>query len=372
MNSEISRRRGAILGAALALPGIAAAESAPTDGVVAFKYLSYKDWQPGLERITVTAPSFYALLPVSSRLTVEGSVVVDNVSGASPRWHSSISSASKMEDERTAGDAKVTYYFDRAAVGFGTAYSKENDYKSLAFSADVRVASADNNSLFAFGLGVSNDEINSTGGAVVGETKRVNDLLLGVTQVISPVAILKFNLTHSRAAGYLSDPYKAPDNRPRERNSTALLTQFNRHFSGTGGSLRSSYRYYDDSFGVGAHTLGFDWAQPLGAGWLIIPGLRYHTQSAASFYCDAIPGVDVPIQCLTRPPGSFVSADHRLSAFGAVTLGLKVAYSIGKLTFDMKYERYEQRSDWRVGGEGSPGLAAFTADILQVGIARRF
>ena len=31
-----------------------------------------------------------------------------------------------------------------------------------------------------------------------------------------------------------------------------------------------------------------------------------------------------------------------------------------------------QRSDWRVGGPGSPGLEPFSARFVQVGLARRF
>ena len=33
---------------------------------------------------------------------------------------------------------------------------------------------------------------------------------------------------------------------------------------------------------------------------------------------------------------------------------------------------YEQRSGWRLGGTGSPGLAQFKARFVQVGVAHRF
>lgn len=52
-------QRGAVLAAALALPGVVAAETAPTEGLIAFKYLWYHDLQPGLSRITVNSPSVY-------------------------------------------------------------------------------------------------------------------------------------------------------------------------------------------------------------------------------------------------------------------------------------------------------------------------
>ena len=39
---------------------------------------------------------------------------------------------------------------------------------------------------------------------------------------------------------------------------------------------------------------------------------------------------------------------------------------------DLKAERYEQRSHWRVGGTGSPGLAPFSATFVQFGVSSRF
>ena len=50
-------RLGGIVAAALALPGVAAAEAAPERTMIGFKYLYYYDYQPGLDRITVNSPS---------------------------------------------------------------------------------------------------------------------------------------------------------------------------------------------------------------------------------------------------------------------------------------------------------------------------
>ena len=51
---------GALLAAALALPGVApsaAAQAPPDTGYVQFKYLGYRDWQPGGRRMRVDNPS---------------------------------------------------------------------------------------------------------------------------------------------------------------------------------------------------------------------------------------------------------------------------------------------------------------------------
>ena len=372
----------AILGAALALPGVAGlagaayAEGAPADGVIAFKYLSYSDSQPSLDRIKVTSPSVYALLPLGASWSIEGSLVSDSVSGATPRWHTSVSSASKMTDTRHAGDVKITRYFRRSAFGVGGAYSTENDYKSKSVNADYRVSTEDNNTTFAFGLAFTKDDINSTGGAYTGKKKDVVEGLFGVTQVLSSDDIVRVNFTHSRGEGFFTDPYKLVDIRPETRNITTVLGQWNHYVGYVGASARTSYRYYQDTFKVKAHTVGFEWAQPLGPTWIITPAARYYTQSAASFYYDPVYdttlGAPFPPGFSANPNGPY-SSDYRLSAYGGITLGIKVSVLLmQRLTLDAKYETYEQRGRWRLGGPGSTGLEPFRADFFQVGAAWRF
>jgi hypothetical protein len=364
--------RGAIVAAACALPGIALAESAPSEGLVGFKYLYYRDWQPGLDRIKVSSPALFVLVPIGPHWSMEGALVSDTISGATPQWHTSISSASKMSDKRTAGDVKLTRYFRRAAIGLGAAYSTENDYKSKAVNADLRMSTDDNNTTFTFGGAFVDDRIDPVNGKVVDEKKRTKEVLVGITRVLSQNDIARFNFTHAWGRGYFTDPYKF-DNRPRARNQLAALGQWNHHFGGIDGTLRTTYRYYQDTFEVKAHTATFEYAQALGGSVVITPALRYHTQSAAYFYYDPVyePGNE------PRPPGfdpsKRYSADHRLSAFGALTVGLKGAVTFARLwTVDLRYDRYEQRSDWYLGGKGSPGLAPFSADYIQLGISRRF
>ena len=102
-----------------------------------------------------------------------------------------------------------------------------------------------------------------------------------------------------------------------------MLARWNHYFEDAGAALRSAYRYYHDSFGINAHTLGAEWVQPMGR-FVVTPSLRYYTQSAASFYFDPVYDPDVgapyPPGYFTNPP-QYSSADQRLAAFGAVTVG---------------------------------------------------
>ena len=370
---------GSIVAAALALPGVIAtvvpatamAEQAPEQGVVALKYLNYRESQPGLKRIAVDAPSLYLLAPIGAHWSLEGSAVHDDVSGASPRYYSDVSGASVKRDQRNAGDLKVTRYFERSAIGLAASVSNEHDYRSRALSLDARFSSADNNTSWNTGLGVTNDRIDPVNRKVVNEKRRTTDLLLGLTQAWSAQDLVQANLTLGFGRGYFSDPYKMYDERPRKRNTGALLLRWNHRGENWPGTLRSSYRLYQDSFGVRAHTTEAAWVQPLGSAFTLMPLLRYHTQRAADFYYDpsttagTYPGPDVWT--------STMSTDQRLSAFGALTWGARLDWKISpRWSADLKFERYEQRSGWRLGGDGSPGIAPFTANWLQVGLSSTF
>jgi hypothetical protein len=104
----------------------------------------------------------------------------------------------------------------------------------------------------------------------------------------------------------------------------------------------------------------------LPGGFTVTPTVRYLTQDAASFYRDPpFPQGFVPDEPNT--------ADTRLSAFGAITVGVRLAKAFsGGITVDLAANLYRQRAGWHAGGGGSPGLAEFSARWIEVGIEKRF
>ncbi|KQV80877.1 hypothetical protein ASD15_13335 [Massilia sp. Root351] len=367
----------ALLAAALLLPGLAAhAEEPPERSTLSLKYLRYEESQSGLERIHVDSPSVSLVTPIAGQWSLSGSLTSDHVSGASPRYHTAVSGASRMKDTRRAGDIAVTRYLPRGSVTVGAAYSTEHDYVSRALSLTGTVSSEDKNTTWSFGVGGSDDAIDPVNKIVSSESRQSVNLMLGVTQVLTPRDLAQLTLTRTHGHGYFSDPYKAFDNRPRERNQNTLLARWNHHHEGSGGASRLSYRYYNDSYGIRAHTLGAEYVQPLAQGWRVTPSVRYHTQRAASFYYD--PVYDAALG-QPFPPGyvfgstRFSSADQRLSGFGAVTLGIKVAKELSRdWTVDVKVEAYQQRGAWRAVDSGSPGLDALRARSIQLGLTRQW
>jgi Protein of unknown function (DUF3570) len=365
--------------AAFALPGLyttpVQADSAPEHGVMGIRYLHYKDFQPSMDRVQASSPSVHVMMPLAGEWSVDANMVSDSVSGASPRWHTSVSSASHMNDRRTAGDVTATKYLSRGSWSVGAAYSTEHDYISRAVSFQRKWSTEDNNTTFAVGMGLAHDGINPVNGIVSNQSKNTSDYLLGITRVLTPSDLVQFNLTYTRENGYLTDPYKFLDTRPDNRKQTALQWRWNHYHGATEGTSRLSYRYYQDSWNVQSHTMEYAYAQPLPKGWMVTPILRLYTQNSADFYyppADSSQAFPFPVGVLANP-SAYKSADQRLAGFGARTLGLKAEKTFGKdWVVDMRLDRYEQRGSWQLFGTGHNNLEPFQANITQIGVSKHF
>ncbi len=361
-----------LLSAALALPGMlpwaVAAQSAPDQGVIALRYFDYRDWQPGAARMRVRSPSLYVLRPLADDVALEGTVVYDSMSGASPLAFNTLSGASGLgvTDYRTAGDVKVTKYFDRVALGVGGAYSHERDYISRALSVEARAWTADKNRTLAFGLAGTSDAIHPSDRPIDNGQRRTLDFLFGVTQVLNANALVQSNVTYSTGHGDYSDPYKLLDARPDHRRTLAWLTRFNQHVPSADATLKLLYRYVRDSFGDHSHTFEIAWYQPLPSAFAVTPSLRYYTQSAADFFFGPPLGNGFV-------PGEPYTADARLSAFGALTPSIRVDKKFDHgWSAEISFSYYQQRSSWRLVGSGSSGLLPVSARWISVGVAKTF
>jgi uncharacterized protein DUF3570 len=361
------------MAAALALPGLAAtlaptvarADTPPDQAVLAFKQLYYRDDQPGQQRMKVLSPAAYWLVPLKDVASVEGYVTQETISGASPYYYNTLSGASgPITEDRRAADIKATRYFDRAAASIGIAGSTEHDFSSQAVRGDARFATEDQNTTLSLGAGHIADKITSAVDLLFHDSRATDAVLAGITQVWSPVTIAQATLTMSFSHGYLSDPYKQFDQRPRERQQYALLARDNHYVAATGGALHFEYRYYQDDWGIRASNIEANYYQPFGEGWMLHPSLRYYTQNAAKFYNTTYP-----------PPnlGVDYSADQRLAAFGAVSAGLQVVKQFrNDFALDISVDTYTQRTGWRAFGSGSPGLEQFRAYYATLGLSKKF
>ncbi|HWQ26465.1 MAG TPA: DUF3570 domain-containing protein [Chlorobaculum sp.] len=368
----------ALTAAAMFLPSVhpVFADAAPERGIVAFKYLNYGDSQPGVDRIDVNAYSVRAMAPIAGKWAIDVTGVHDSVTGASPHYHThfdTASGASKLNgDTRKAVDLNVTRYFPTGSLTAGTSYSEESDYISRSFSLQGALSTPSKNTTVTLGGSVTTDTITPNNFPLT-DHKKIYSCLVGLTQVMSKNDIVQLNLGRSIGTGYYSDPYKTLDERPRHRNSTTFMTRWNHYFESTEGAGRFAYRYYTDTFGINAHSLSAEYVQPLSNGFTVTPSVRYYTQTAADFYVPV--GPDEKLTGDATDPGFavFYSEDQRLSAFGAVTLGIKVSKRFAQeWLVDVRYDHYMQRDNWALSGKGDSGLAAFNANFIQVGLSKEF
>lgn len=362
----------ALLSAAFSLfaSDIAQAEDVPERGTIAVKYLDYFDYQTSADRIRVKATALKVLAPIAGEWAVGASAVTDGISGASPVYHSS--GLKKMRDRRNAADVDLTRYFENSSISMAASYSHEVDYVSRGLSLQTNYSTPDRNTTWSAAFGINDDQINPVNRIVRQEKKNLRELLLSVSQVVSQNDIVQLNWGFSRGEGYFSDPYKVFDQRPRTRNNHTLTLRWNHHVDSMESSLRTSYRYFADNWDIQAHTLSFEYVQPVANAWVLTPMMRLYTQTAAKFYVDAGPE-DYPFPPNPPQNASYFSEDHRVSAFGALTYGMKVSKQINRdWLVDIKFERYKQAAALSWFKKGSPGLQTFYARSVQVGVSRQF
>src|SRR4029077_14787658 len=129
------------------------------------------------------------------------------------------------------------------------------------------------------GGGFSHDDVFPVGGTPAGlsdgtiifrgnNPKKVSNLLLGVSRILSRRWMVSVNGTRTFENGYLTEPYKLvsimnastgvpiaelTDKRPSTRDRSSVLFSSVYHLSDD--VLYTSYRYYWDSWAIRSHTL---------------------------------------------------------------------------------------------------------------------
>ncbi len=313
------------------------------------------------ERYEIDAAQFHLLAPVLDSWSVAVDLQWEDMSGASPWFVGQsldggpkvIMSGASIEDTRTEVSVTTRYYYDRGNAGFSYINSDEDDYESDAVALDGAFNSADGMTTYSAAVSASHDDIKPTQGAVPTNTlkadKDISSAWVGVSRIVSKNAIVRIGLAYTYRDGFLTDPYKKNDRRPDEREEWVLGTGYRQYFIWPDGALQADYRYFDDDWGVASHTLDLAWHQNLGERTQLIPFLRYYSQSEADFFAN-----------VADTDQRYFADDYRLSAFGAVSGGLRVRHEIGNWAISAVGERYETDESWGVfSGDESPALVNF-------------
>jgi hypothetical protein len=248
-------------------------------------------------------------------------------------------------------------------------HSSQKTYSSSGFGGSVARDFNQRNTTLVFGASYSVDtikpakgiqtELKTTNAATIragSEEKSQVDLQLGITQVLTREALLQLNYVRGDASGYMTNPYKIisevdpvtgvntngvarTEKRPDKRVSNAFYTQLNYAFKS--GVLYSSYRYFQDDWGIRAHTLDFKYRQPITERLYVQPNVRLYSQTAADFYRSMLYTTEI-----IPATGFYASADYRLAKMHSNSAGVKLGYKpLSGGEFTVRVEAMRQDGD---------------------------
>ena len=356
----------ALTAAALALPGLAAAQA---DGLqVDYQFSHYQErdlpasrnvsGRPS-ERYEVESHQVRMSQPFGERqLTAE--FLYETLSGASP-WFVlpdaegdpvQVMSGPTITEERygaqISGSSPINDEWSGTLSG---GFSEENDYRSGFGGGELSFRPNNGRLTYIASASLARDRIRPTQGAtpvgVIQDFKTAHQFNIGAAYVLNPRTWIQGSIGYQNHRGYLSDPYKAVfivddastvfDNRPRDRqgiHAMARLRHFNEQWQG---AWHVDYRYYDDDWDVRSHTLEITWHQTLSEHWQVSPGVRWYSQTEAFFYAPFFQ---------TLPNDGFVSSDYRLSPFGAISLRLDAQRRWDRWTVTAGVEQYRASASY--------------------------
>jgi hypothetical protein len=379
--------------AALLIVGVAGAAVLPDDRADIF----YSDYKGG--GMDIKGESVLVRKKFSEQFAVEANYFVDKVSGASVDV---LSQASVIKDERKQKSISLDYIHDKTQYNLSYTNSTERDYISntthFSLSQDMF------GDLTTVTLGFT-DSRNKVGKNVGGPFQpdvlwlghaTSRSFQAGVSQVVTKDLISGVTLEVITDQGLLSNPYRYiryldPTARigytavqqqiyPNTHTSTAVEGRV-KYFLPYRAAVSASYRYFDDTWGIRAHTAELGYTQPVSNLWILEGRLRYYTQNHATFYSDLFPFAGSQ---------NFEARDQNLASSTNYTVGLKATYAFlpdgwkifkrGTVTGDVsrirfKYNDFRDIRDYGIDNGYNPGaepLYKFDATIYQIYLSMFF
>ena len=355
-----------------------------------FRYL-YQDYHETNGRVGVKTSSAEANQDLGTDMHIKVGGVIDAIAGATPTGQPAPPGSDQvvlthMHGYRKAWSGEFSDQFPRVHVALGFSRSLEYDYVSNGWSVNTLTDFNQKNTTLLLGYAGTENNIEVQFRPPVGYSpwykKHTHDFVAGLTQLLDPRTSLTFDVTWSHSTGYLSEPYKLVlknvqifpgvvipqtfgENRPWEREKGIALLALNHAYPKVHGAVEASYRFYDDSFGIVAHTAELAWYQHLGPAVIVRPDLRLYQQDAASFYHYNLDQTAITPARIPTPSAPHYSSDGRLSALQTIDYGLKVVWTAAAwLEFDATVEAYRMR-----GTDGvTPQSAYYQANISSIGV----
>ena len=367
--------------AALSLPAFAAEQ--PVESTLSLGFANYQEADVPQYRLAggdarrydVDIRQFRLLTPAGRNWSLGVDLSRETMSGASP-WATVVDaegepalvmSGATIHDSRTELSLTVTHYGEGRSITLAATQSREDDYRAIAPSLSGEWTLNDDLTTLSLDLSYSSDTVEPSDSAVFGrvtrEERRSRSVSLGASQVLDRLSAVYVGFSTTLHQGYLSDPYKLRDVRPDERLEGNLSLRYRRFLPAPDAALHLDYRYFNDDWGIVAHTLHASWYQNVGPVFQVVPNLRYYSQSSADFYRSS--------DDFSLPLDVDQSSDFRLSAYGAFTLGFKGVLQQPDWSLTFSGDRYISNAKYGLKSASEhPAHLAF--DLLSVVLDVKF
>jgi len=319
--------------------------------------------------VTALGPAVLIRKSLFDRFSLSGSYYVDMVSNASIDV---VTTASPYHETRKEAGLGLDYVYHDSSISLSGTHSKEPDYSADSASLDVSQDVFGGMTTVSVGYTRGWDTVGKYGSSLAAPANHWQ-YRLGVTQVLTRRWLMSLNLESVSDDGYLQSPYRVarvfgaavPERDPSTRTGRAALLRVAGDI-GSRGAVRVQYRYFWDTWGIGAHTAELGYSRHWGDRWLVDGYVRYYRQDHALFYSDNF----------TRQM-TYMSRNRQLSTFWDAGPGLKASYSAGRIAsrFDIKvttayqWMRFQYRdfSDIRTGKPYS-----FDANVAEIFVSATY
>ncbi len=343
---------------------IVASNALYAENYVAVEFLQYDE---NNNRVSVSAPTLSASYDIGTDYTIKADFVHDAVSGATPVWQSDTASGAsgrddsgdyvyknqEFEEGRNAGSIMLTTRFvNRDELYTGIDVSRESDFDSKSVSAEyMHYTDKSHNQSINIGASFAYNEIlaydyDTGSGASAKETSTSINLQGGIAQVLSEHSSAKAEAFVIVDDGYLTNPHATvvrnygtaeqrliTENRPDKRTAYGANLKYITML-GDDISYQANYRFYTDDWDINSHTIDNDIYYAMNDDLILGLGLRYYTQTEASFYNEKKDFFS---------DEEFASSDERLSSFNALTYKASVDYKINdNISYNLGAEFYSQ------------------------------
>jgi hypothetical protein len=335
----------------------------------------------GDQHLTDVAPTILLNVPLDSTTRLSANLGIDYYTSASSDKIDQVMSSPSAADARVHADFGLSRLLaDKlTTVGVGAGVSKEYDYLSFNLLGSWARTSADGNRQLSASGQIFLDRITLITPAElrVGGTRNKNygsdnrqsfTLSLVYAQVLSKRLQASVSFEPVVQRGLLSTPFQRvyfSDSSPalgtpgelgtaRAEVLPRLRTKYPAslrltYYATDLVQLRGFYRFYNDNFGIRAHTFEVEVPLKVTQFFTLYPFYRYHTQTAADYFAPYL---------AHSVTDEYYTSDYDLSAFSAnkVGVGLRYAplYGIGRFktpfgkgitkfkSLDLRYGYYRQ------------------------------